>query len=90
MRKKDLSHEERKKLAGLLALIVTFFIFLFWVKFSFVHQLRRIGDSLGTITRQFDEVVSRAREEVRVPKMGEVRMCSKQEEKTTAYEKERK
>lgn len=85
--KKELKNEEKKKLAGFFAGIITFIIFLAWLQFSSVPKLGNLASSFGKITDDIGKIISNAKTEFKFPKKEEVRMCTKQQETETTYEK---
>ena len=85
--KRKLKREEKKKLAGIFAGIITFIIFLVWLQFSSVPRLGNLASSFGKITNGIGKIVSNAKAEFKFPKKEEVKMCGKQQETKTAYEK---
>ncbi len=89
--RKDLTHEEKNRLAKVFAGIITFIILLVWLQFSFASKLGSMMNSFGKISEKVGEVISRAKTEFKLPDKEEVRMCSKQQKSETkkVYEKER-
>ena len=89
MRKK-LTHKEREKLAKIFAGIITFIIVLIWLQFSFATKFVGMMNGFGKISEDVGKLISKAKTEFKLPKMEEVRMCSKAQTSTeiNAYEKE--